>query len=137
MGPESGSSSPAIMRRTVLLPEPLGPRSAVMAPSAAEKLTLSTARNDPNDFVRSLTSMVPVTGRPFPGSAMFAETFGRLDADEHDDGEEPERQCHDVALIVLELIECAEDEQRRRLGTALEQPADDKHSAYLADGPCR
>src|SRR3954469_17700285 len=136
MRPESGSSSPAIMRKTVLLPEPLGPRSAVMAPSAAEKLTLSTARNDPNDFVRSLTSMVPATGGPLPGSAMVAETFGRLDADEHDDGEKSQRERHDVALVILELIECAQDEQCGCLSAALDQPADDEHCSHLADRPC-
>ncbi len=45
------------MRSTVLLPEPLGPSSAVIAPSRAVNETSSTAANVPKRFVSSSTMM--------------------------------------------------------------------------------
>ncbi len=59
--PDVGSSSPAIIRSTVLLPEPLGPRSAVMLPASAVKETSRTASKSPNRFHRcSIRMGVPV-----------------------------------------------------------------------------
>ena len=42
------------MRRTVLLPDPLGPRRAVILPSSARNSTSSTALNDAEALVESL-----------------------------------------------------------------------------------
>ena len=53
--PAVGSSSPAIIRSTVLLPEPLGPRSAVMLPASAVNVTSFTASNAPKRFQRFST----------------------------------------------------------------------------------
>ncbi len=59
--PAVGSSRPAIIRSTVLLPEPLGPRSAVMLPASAVNVTSSTASNPPKRFQRFSTRIgVPV-----------------------------------------------------------------------------
>ena len=43
MLPALGASSPAIMRRVVVLPQPLGPSSVVSVPGAISKLTSRTA----------------------------------------------------------------------------------------------
>jgi hypothetical protein len=48
--PSLGVSSPAIIRSTVLLPEPLGPRSAVIEPASAVNVTSLTASNKPKRF---------------------------------------------------------------------------------------
>ena len=48
IAPWSGTSSVASMRSKVVLPEPLGPISAVTSPGAAVRLMLSTARTSPN-----------------------------------------------------------------------------------------
>src|ERR1700675_4120073 len=48
--PRSGSSSPAIMRSTVLLPQPDGPRSERNSPGAASSETSSTATTRPKVF---------------------------------------------------------------------------------------
>ena len=45
----------AIILKTVLFPEPLGPRSAVMFPSGASKETPVTASKSPNLFSRFST----------------------------------------------------------------------------------
>ena len=50
-----GSSSPAIILNTVLFPEPLGPRRAVIFPSGASKETPVTATKSPNFFSRFST----------------------------------------------------------------------------------
>ena len=43
MLPALGASSPAIMRKVVVLPQPLGPSSVVSVPGAISKLTSRTA----------------------------------------------------------------------------------------------
>src|SRR5260370_9024043 len=56
--PVVGISRPAIIRRTVVLPPPLGPRSAISSPSLTEKVTLRTAVTWPKRLVTSLSSML-------------------------------------------------------------------------------
>src|SRR5438874_1866440 len=48
--PASGSTSPATMRSTVLLPQPDGPRRERNSPGAASRETSSTATTAPNDL---------------------------------------------------------------------------------------
>ena len=47
MRPPSGRSKPAIMRRSVVLPQPEGPSSVKNSPASTEKLTSSTAVKSP------------------------------------------------------------------------------------------
>src|SRR6266581_5721192 len=56
--PVSGQSRPAMIRSSVVLPEPDGPSSASNSPSATFKSTPSSAVNAPNVLVRCLTSML-------------------------------------------------------------------------------
>ena len=55
--PASGRSKPAIMRSSVVLPEPLGPSSATSSPRPTRRLAASTAVRAPNDRLRSTASM--------------------------------------------------------------------------------
>src|SRR4029453_13604068 len=48
--PASGSTSPATIRSTVLLPQPEGPRGERNSPGAASRETSSTATTAPNDL---------------------------------------------------------------------------------------
>src|SRR6516225_11639618 len=50
MRPSSGVSKPASMRSNVVLPQPLGPRSAKNSPAGISSETPSTARTPPNFF---------------------------------------------------------------------------------------
>src|SRR5260221_5394649 len=54
ISPEVGSSSPAIIRRRVVLPEPEGPRRTRNSPSLLSRSTSTTAPGSP--FLKSLVS---------------------------------------------------------------------------------
>ena len=56
MDPSVGSSSPAIMRKSVVLPQPDGPSKHTNVPSGTFRLMLSTAVNVPNRLVTSRSS---------------------------------------------------------------------------------
>ncbi len=70
--PSVTSSSPAIMRRTVLFPQPDGPRSTRNSSSATSRFTSSTATTSPKRF-------------PTPSSDYSAHAMGRLGRSEHPD----------------------------------------------------
>src|SRR4029079_1638884 len=55
--PDSGRSRPAITRRRVDFPLPLGPRSAVSEPDGTSIDASSSATNSPNRFVTDLATM--------------------------------------------------------------------------------
>src|SRR5258706_6978398 len=58
--PVSGTSSPAMTRSSVVLPDPEGPSSASNSPVCTSRLTSRSAENVPNCFDRLRTSMVIV-----------------------------------------------------------------------------
>src|SRR5260370_1953308 len=53
--PALGSSSPAIMRNVVVLPQPEGPSRQKKPPSSTVKVEPRTALKEPKDFSRSCT----------------------------------------------------------------------------------
>src|SRR5688572_32599035 len=53
MAPESGSSSPASILRSVVFPAPLGPHKPTRSPSPICHVTCSSSVRSPNDLVRS------------------------------------------------------------------------------------
>jgi len=57
ISPEDGSSSPAIIRSVVVLPQPEGPSSMKNSPSSTVKVDPSTAAKSPNSLRRSRISM--------------------------------------------------------------------------------
>src|SRR5215470_7115469 len=61
ISPAVGDSKPAIIRRVVVLPEPLGPSSVRNSPGATVRETPSTAITDPKVFdTRRSSSAAPV-----------------------------------------------------------------------------
>src|SRR5216684_261060 len=62
ISPEVGSSSPAIIRRSVVLPEPEGPRRTKNSPSRLSRLTLTTAPSCPlrKTLVNPLVSTIAI-----------------------------------------------------------------------------
>src|SRR3954447_19300805 len=55
--PSSGSSSPAIMRSVVVLPQPLGPNKVSISPCSAERSIALTAACSPNLLVKRRSSI--------------------------------------------------------------------------------
>src|SRR5689334_16619895 len=55
ISPPVGSSSPAIIRRVVVLPQPEGPSMTKNSPSSTVKVEPLTATKSPKDFCRLLT----------------------------------------------------------------------------------
>src|SRR6266704_2825342 len=76
MSPSVGISRPAIMRKTVVLPPPLGPSNASSSPSLAEKLTLLTAATLPNRLLTFFSSML-MPRRRAPGSSRMHQRVSR------------------------------------------------------------
>ena len=71
--PEDGFSSPATIRRKVVLPQPEGPSRTMNSPSRTDRLMPSTATTSPNSFLISLVAMCAIAaplsrprGRPRP-----------------------------------------------------------------------
>src|SRR5713226_312205 len=66
--PRVGSSSPAIIRRSVVFPEPEGPRKTMNSPSRVSRLTSLTAPSCPclKTLVKSLVSTIAIAR---PGSS--------------------------------------------------------------------
>src|SRR4051794_36283528 len=56
--PASGERRPASRRSSVVLPAPLGPKSARQSPACSVKLTPSTARRPPNERTSPLASTI-------------------------------------------------------------------------------
>ena len=61
--PASGVSRPAMMRSSVVLPEPLGPSSATSSPVPIVTLTFFSAWKLPKVLLMLLTSMLIARGR--------------------------------------------------------------------------
>src|SRR6185436_12206062 len=74
MLPLVGLSSPAIMRMVVVLPAPFGPRKPWISPGPTERLTPSTAVNDPYFLTRASTAIM-ASGRLRPAMG-FAVALG-------------------------------------------------------------
>src|SRR5262245_29060598 len=60
MAPDVGRLKPAIKRRSVVLPQPLGPSSTTVSPSATASETRSTATTSPKRIVTSSISSLSI-----------------------------------------------------------------------------
>ena len=65
--PESGVSKPAIMRKTVVLPDPEGPSNVMNSPARMSRFTPSTALTVPKDLAR-LRISIKATEKPYSGA---------------------------------------------------------------------
>ena len=67
ISPEVGSSSPAIMRSVVVLPQPEGPSSMKNSPSSTLKEEDCTAVNSPNSLRTLRITISAISGPPENG----------------------------------------------------------------------
>src|SRR6188508_2080511 len=125
--PSSGSSRPAITRRSVDFPLPLGPRSAVSEPPAIATDTLSRATKSPKRLVTRRTAI----------------DTGRLLSEEVHEEERHEREhCeHDrrrIGTDEVEGLKTVVHVQRERLRLSDEVSGHDRHGSELAQAArCR
>src|SRR4029450_6277702 len=84
----SGTSIPAIIRKSVVLPEPEGPSSATNSPVSTLKLTPLSAAKSPNFFPMLRISMLILSFRRRP-LRNFADVDLRFPIDQRF-----ERNCH-------------------------------------------
>src|SRR5581483_4698465 len=123
--PESATSSPAITRRSVDLPLPLGPSSAVSEPLATSTETSSSATNSPNRFV---TLRASIATRVLPWS-------DDRHRDERDDGKAGEQHGGRVRVRLLKVLVRRLYVLGQRLRAALDAAGDDCDRTELAETP--
>src|SRR4051794_12245936 len=118
--PASATSRPAITRRSVDLPLPLGPRSAVSEPLATSIETSSSATKSPKRFVTLRASMA---------KAVLSLSEERHQQKRNDrDGGENDRRSIGSGLVRAVLV-CGLDILRHRLRPVGEAAGDDRHRA--------
>src|SRR5262245_60075029 len=66
IAPEVGTSSPAIIRSVVVLPQPLGPRIERISPRSTAMFRSWTARVVPNSLVRCESSRCGISDKRIP-----------------------------------------------------------------------
>src|SRR6476660_90339 len=126
--PASGQSSPAMIRSSVVLPEPEGPSSANNSPSPTFKSTLSSAVNAPNFFTIFLTSIV-TWNVPFVQPPFEDGLHHQCDQRQHgQQGRDRERR-YELIFIVEDL-----DQERHGVGLAADVARDHRHRAELTHG---
>src|SRR5579862_6478860 len=133
--PDSGTSSPASTRSSVVLPEPDGPSSATNSPASIARSTRSTAGVLPNRQVMPSSAMaVPcplsTRGLVLAAEPPLEEAFG----DQRDQREEGEKSGDtegggEIVLIVEHL-----DMERQRVGQAADMAGHDRDRAEFAHG---
>src|SRR5207244_1021228 len=99
--PRSGQSSPAMMRSSVVLPDPDGPSSASSSPDSMSRLTLSRAVKAPK---RLVTSCSAISMTSLLCGAAFQHHFG----DQRDQGQQRQqrghgKRGHELVLVVEDL----------------------------------
>jgi hypothetical protein len=70
------SSSPAIIRRSVDLPQPEGPTKTTNSPCSSDRLMSRSTSTEPKDF-ETLISSTDAIGYPFTAPAVRPETILR------------------------------------------------------------
>src|SRR5438094_4984443 len=78
ISPEVGRSSPAVMRRSVVFPEPEEPSRTRNSPSRIDRSTPSTAWRSPKCFLRLRISMPATAGALAPGLTPVGRGVRRL-----------------------------------------------------------
>ena len=82
MLPRSGASSPAMIRSSVVLPEPDGPSSATNSPRGTSKLTSWSAVKTPKRLLMPSTEMLMGRG-PFRIAVRASRNRLRTSGDRH------------------------------------------------------
>src|SRR3954470_10008362 len=130
--PASGQSRPAMIRSSVVLPEPEGPSSASNSPCATLRSTLSSAVKLPNFLTMFLTSMVTW---PVPWFLSFVEAalenglHDQRDQRQHRQQRRNRERRYELIFIVEDL-----DQERHRVGLAADMARHHGHRTELAHG---
>src|SRR5688572_20899953 len=122
ISPASGISRPAITRRSVDFPLPLGPRSAVNEPPAIASETSSRATKSPKRFDTRLTA-IDIR------DLLLVSWLEDAQGDERQDGEEREHERGRVRRHLVEAQVLLVHVDRERLGLAGEPAGDDRDRA--------
>src|SRR5580700_6991008 len=113
------SSSPAIMRNAVVLPQPEGPTRHTNSPSLISRLRLLTARAPPPSYrlVRSSRTTPAMTRSSFHRPGEHATDEISLEGKEHDerDDDRDDRASRDDVVVVGESPRLTVEEDRQRL----------------------
>src|SRR6185295_1479687 len=124
--PESGQSRPAMIRSSVVLPEPDGPSNASSSPLATLRSTPSSAANDPNLFTMFLTSIatrdLSFVKMPFENGLCH-----QRDQRQHRQQRRDRERGNELIFIVENL-----DQQRHGVGLAANVPGYHRHRAEFA-----
>src|SRR5205085_12476195 len=110
MLPASGHSRPAMMRSSVVLPEPEGPSSASSSPLSTRRSTLSSAVKSPKRLTMFLTSMV--TMMPFQ-TAFEHDLDHQRDQREHGQKRSDRKRRYELVFVVEDF-----NQQRHGVGLA-------------------
>src|SRR6185295_18160318 len=121
---------PAMIRNSVVLPEPDGPSSASNSPLPTFRSTLSSAANAPNFLTMFLTSIVS-WGLPFVQTLFENGLHDQRDQGQHRQQRGNRKRRHELILIVENL-----DQQRHGVGLAADMARHHRHRAELAHGAC-
>src|SRR6478609_3219547 len=122
--PASGHSSPAMMRSSVVLPDPDGPSSARSSPVSTVRVTSSTATKSAKRLSMLRSSM------------LMGPAFDELLETQRDEREHGQQRCAgerggELVLVVEDL-----DVQREGVGRAADVTGHHGHGAELAHRPC-
>src|SRR5258705_2014740 len=123
ISPKRGRSSPAIERRVVVLPQPLGPSSVNSFPSGTSNVTSCAARTIwPRSLGYSVKSPATFSTR-FSGSFLDSEFLAQPLGDHHqDEDRQDEQHPQRRQLHVLAVLHQFPDSDRQDLGArAVEQ----------------
>src|SRR5262249_53340280 len=128
--PSSAVSSPAMMRSSVVLPEPEGPSSATKAPSATSRLMPFSAELVPN--VLTIFSMVMVISMSGRGQRVAVAPFEkRLGTERHQRQHGQQRGDGKGAHIIIFVVQHL-DVQRHGVREAADMPRHHRHRTEFA-----
>src|SRR4051794_36677355 len=126
-----------MMRRSVVLPDPEGPRSARSSPARTSSDTPRSAAVSPNSFAIPATRMsmpVPSSMSRSPGESIPVLPFEEGLRCKRDDGQESEERSdgegRDEVVLIVENLNV----ERHGVGHAPHVSGDNRHGAELAHG---
>src|SRR5215470_2808190 len=131
ISPASGAMKPAISRRRVVFPHPLGPSRVVICPSGTARETLATASTAPK---RLLTSTSSTWASPIDHSREEARPPRRPPGQEDDqEGHGQERGGQRRGRLQAIVADEAEDGEGGHLGSRRDQEDRDAQVGHAAD----
>ena len=129
--PAVGQSSPAMIRSSVVLPEPDGPSSATNSPVATFRSTPSSAMNVPN-FLHDILDFNATRGySPLVQTPLEDGFHHQRDQRQHRQQRGDRERRHELIFVVEHF-----HMQRHGVGLAADMPRDHRHRAEFAHRAC-